>query len=434
MQSNGPQAVMLDAGPSHKTSGTVKSETKIAPIAPGTSGLSSTFVLALGTFAVGTDAFIVSAFLPAMADSLRVSPALAGQSVISFTLAYALLSPIIATLTSAVPRRQLLIIAMLILGVANIGSALAPTLWVLIMTRIVAAAAAASYTPSAGAVAAALVRPELKGRALAVVIGGLTSATAVGVPLGRVASSLMSWRMSLVFVGVIAVVAAIGLTIGMPGMAGNPPVTLKRRLSVLVRPGVMVVLPLTVLGMAACYTPQAFTIQVLRAVSISDNAIPLLLASYGIGAVIGNFASGAATDRWNAKMVLLCAYVLMLGTLGSLTWLSVAPRHDWSVVVALLMFTWGLSSWAQGPAQQARLIAVAPSEAPLVIALNASAIYFGFAIGSTIGSLAVDVSVTALIGTAAALSLVALAFAVMTCRERASQGAIARRSRGTSRK
>jgi predicted MFS family arabinose efflux permease len=429
MLSKGPQAVMLDAGPPHKTSGTFKSETKMAPIALGTSGLSSTFVLALGTFAVGTDAFIVSAFLPAMAESLHVSAAAAGQSVISFTLAYAVLSPIIATLTSAVPRRRLLIAATLVLGVANIGSALAPTLWVLIMTRIVAAAAAATYTPSAGAVAAALVRPELKGRALAVVIGGLTSATAVGVPLGRVASTFMSWRMSLVFVGVIAVVAAIGIMISMPKIAGNPPVTLKRRLSVLVRPGVMVVLPLTVLGMAACYTPQAFTIQVLRAVSTSDNAVPLLLACYGIGAVAGNFASGAATDRCNAKTVLLCAYVLMLGTLGSLTWLSAAPRQEWPVVVALLMFAWGLSSWAQGPAQQARLIAVAPSEAPLVIALNASAIYFGFAIGSTIGSLAVDVSVTALIGTATALSLAALAFAVMTCRERAPRGAIAHTSR-----
>jgi predicted MFS family arabinose efflux permease len=223
--------------------------------------------------------------------------------------------------------------------------------------------------------------------------------------------------------------AAIGIMISMPGMPGNPTITLKRRLSVFVRPGIMAVLPLTVLGMAACYTPQAFSVQVLGAVSISDNAVPWMLAWYGIGAIAGNFASGAAIDRWNAKTVLLCAYVLMVGTLGSLTWLSVAPKYDWSVVVGLLMLTWGLSSWAQGPAQQARLIALAPSEAPLVIALNASAIYLGFAVGSTIGSLAVDVSVTALIGTATAVSLVALAFAVMTCRERAPQGVIAPASR-----
>jgi len=398
-------------------------------IAPGGTGLSSTFVLALGTFAVGTDAFIVSAFLPAMAESMQVSIATAVLSVISFTLAYAIFSPIIAALTSAVPRRQLLITATLILAIANVGSALAPALWILIATRIVAAAAAATYTPSAGAVAAALVRPELKARALAVVIGGLTSATALGVPLGRIASTSMSWRMSLLFVAVIAVAAAIGIMISMPAMAGNPPVSLTRRLSVLRRPGVMTILPLTVLGMAACYAPQAFTVQVLRAVSIPDNAVPLMLACYGIGAVVGNFASGAATDRWNAKAVLWCAYLVMLTTLASLTWLSRVAGPEWPVIVALLMFTWGASSWAQGPAQQARLIAVAPTEAPLVIALNASSIYFGFAIGSTIGSLAVDVGVTALLGTAAALSVLALAYAIITCREGASPVPVGQTSR-----
>jgi len=85
------------------------------------SGLSSTFVLALGTFAVGTDAYIVSAFLPAMAESLQISTAAAGQSVVSFTLAYAVLSPILATLTSSLPRRRLLAASTLLLGVPHLG-------------------------------------------------------------------------------------------------------------------------------------------------------------------------------------------------------------------------------------------------------------------------------------------------------------------------
>jgi predicted MFS family arabinose efflux permease len=109
-----------------------------------TYGLNSTFILALGTFAVGTDAFIVSAFLPAMADGLSVTPAMAGQSVTVFALAYALLAPAIATLTSAVPRRKLLVWALIFLGLANIASALSPTLGTLIVTRIAAAAAAAA--------------------------------------------------------------------------------------------------------------------------------------------------------------------------------------------------------------------------------------------------------------------------------------------------
>src|SRR6185437_1813154 len=383
------------------------------------SGLSSTFVLALGTFAVGTDAYIVSEFLPAMAESLEISTAAAGQSVVSFTLAYAVLSPILATLTSSLPRRRLLAASTLLLGVANLGSAYAPTLGSLIATRILAAAAAASYTPNAGAVATALVRPEMKARALAVVIGGLTVATAIGVPLGHIASTLMSWRASLVVVTLISFLAAFGILCSMPILPGNPAVSLRKRLSALRRPGVIVVLPLTVLGMAACYAPHAFMIQLLHAVGVSDVQVTIILACYGVGAVVGNFASGAATDRWTARTVLLAVYSLMIAALGGITWLTLANQHQWLTLVGLLVFGWGVSSWAQGPVQQARLIALAPSEAPLVIALNASAIYLGFAIGSTIGSLTVGLSVGAMLSIATAMAVLALAFAAITTRGRA---------------
>ena len=383
------------------------------------SGLSSTFVLALGTFAVGTDAYIVSAFLPAMAESLQISTAAAGQSVVSFTLAYAVLSPILATLTSSLPRRRLLAASTLLLGVANLGSAYAPTLGSLIATRILAAAAAASYTPNAGAVATALVRPEMKARALAVVIGGLTVATAIGVPLGHIASTLMSWRASLVVVTLLFFLAALATLCSIPILPGNPAVSLRKRLSALRRPGVIVVLPLTVLGMAACYAPHAFMIQLLHAVGVSDVQVTIILACYGVGAVVGNFASGAATDRWTARTVLLAVYSLMIAALGGITWLTLANQHQWLTLVGLLVFGWGVSSWAQGPVQQARLIALAPSEAPLVIALNASAIYLGFAIGSTIGSLTVGLSVGAMLSIATAMAVLALAFAAITTRGQA---------------
>lgn len=157
-------------------------------------GLGVPLMLALGTFAVGTDAFIVAAFLPAMADGLAVTPAEAGHSVTAFALSYAILAPIIATLASALPRQALLAGALAVLAVANIGSALAPSLGILIATRVAAAAAAAAYSPNAVAAAGLLARPEAKARTLALVIGGLTVATAIGVPLGRIASVVIDWR------------------------------------------------------------------------------------------------------------------------------------------------------------------------------------------------------------------------------------------------
>src|SRR5690348_6008651 len=121
-------------------------------------GLASTLVLALGTFAVGTDAFIVAGFLPAMARTLHVSAGAAGQSVTVFAVAYAVLAPVLATATARLPRRSLLVGALVVLGLANLASALAPDLPLLIASRVLAAAGAAVYTPGAGAVSAALVR------------------------------------------------------------------------------------------------------------------------------------------------------------------------------------------------------------------------------------------------------------------------------------
>ncbi|WP_199537438.1 MFS transporter, partial [Spongiactinospora gelatinilytica] len=143
-----------------------------------------TLVLALGAFAVGTDAYVVAGFLPGMARSLEISEAAAGQSATVFAVAYALLSPVLATLTARVPRRPLLVAALVVLALANLGSALAPDFGALMASRVLAAVGAAGFTPIAGAVAASLVAPAQRARALAVVVGGLTAATADLAPVG----------------------------------------------------------------------------------------------------------------------------------------------------------------------------------------------------------------------------------------------------------
>lgn len=49
--------------------------------------------LALGSFAVGTESFMIAGLLPGMAADLAVSVATAGQLVTAFAFAYALSSP-----------------------------------------------------------------------------------------------------------------------------------------------------------------------------------------------------------------------------------------------------------------------------------------------------------------------------------------------------
>ncbi|GAA3726266.1 MFS transporter [Salinactinospora qingdaonensis] len=357
-------------------------------------GLPSTFVLALGTFAVGTDAFVLAGFLPSMAETLQVPEAAAGQSVTIFAIAYAVLAPVIATLTAQLERRTLLVAALGLLALANVGSALAPNLTMLLVTRVIAAAGAAAYTPNAGAVAAILVRPELRGRALAVVVGGLTIATALGVPLGSLAGQWFGWRTALGLVAALCLLAAGGVFAIMPRLPGNPRVPLRERLSVLGRPAVLAVLPLTALGMGASYTVYAYSVPVMNAVGVPTVSVAAMLFLYGLGAVVGNLLAGVGTDRWGAVRMLTLAYLAMTASLAVLAWISTiggVPMY----VVGVLVLVWGGSSWSQTPPQQHRLIAAAPDNSSLVVSLNSSAIYLGIGLGTGFGGLALNSGPTA---------------------------------------
>src|ERR1700740_3748024 len=87
--------------------------------------------LALGTFAIGTEGFMIAPLLPRLAQDLSVSLVAAGQLVTVFTLAYALSSPILTALTGGISRRNLLIGSMLAFAVANVVAALAANYWLL---------------------------------------------------------------------------------------------------------------------------------------------------------------------------------------------------------------------------------------------------------------------------------------------------------------
>ncbi|NUR89534.1 MAG: MFS transporter [Nonomuraea sp.] len=149
---------------------------------------------------------------------------------------------------------------------------------------------------------------------------------------------------------------------------------LRERLAALRAPGVPRVLLLTALGMAAAYTAYAYV-----APALGPQAAAPLLFLYGLGAILGNFLAGYATDRWNAMLVLRIGYAAMALSMAGL---ALFPELAW-----VLMFAWGASSWCQTPPQQHRLIGIAPREAALLVSLNSSCIYLGIGAGTLLGGL-----------------------------------------------
>ncbi|MER6582183.1 MFS transporter [Nonomuraea sp. NPDC001023] len=108
-------------------------------------------LLSLGTFALGTDAFVISGVLPVIGQSLGVGVGAAGQLITIFSAVYAPAAPVLAVLTGNWNRRAALFVAMAVFVAANLLAAVAPNYPVMVVSRVLAALSAALFTPAASA-------------------------------------------------------------------------------------------------------------------------------------------------------------------------------------------------------------------------------------------------------------------------------------------
>lgn len=351
----------------------------------------SLYWLALGTFAVGTEGHMIAAILPRIATDLSVTVEAAGQLVTIFALTYAFSSPLLTTLFGHVDRRRILLSGMGLFVISNILAAVSSSYELLAVARVLLAMSAGLYVPNANALGSALVPPERRGRALAIVSGGLGVAVAIGVPLGSFIGISFGWRMPFVGVAILSSIALIGLLIGLPkdiGQGLSAP-SLGDRIRVIKRPGVGLALIQTVfLGMGA-YCAYTYVAPFLEAVGgIKGSELTGALFAFGVAAFVGIIVSGHISDRTGSRRVVAFAFAaVILDYLAMFFIPHLLPPEGAKIATFVLVGIWGFASWAFFPAQQSRLIAVAGhSVGPIVLSLNASGMYLGFSIGAGIGS------------------------------------------------
>ena len=153
---------------------------------PEAQGQSRVWVLALATFATGTEGYVYAGLLADLAGDLQVTVGRAGLLAAGFAITYALLAPPLAALTASLPRRGVLVGGLAALALVNLLASLSPSFGALLASRVACGIVAAVVGPAATVTAASLVPPERRGRAVALVSAGLALAFTVGVPLGSV--------------------------------------------------------------------------------------------------------------------------------------------------------------------------------------------------------------------------------------------------------
>jgi predicted MFS family arabinose efflux permease len=339
-------------------------------------------VLTLGTFAVGTDGFVIAGILPEISRSLHTTTAATGLLVTMFALTYAVSSPIAAATTAHWPRKRLLIAGLLILAAGNVATATLPTYGLVLASRVVAGLGAGMFTPTASTTAASMVPPHQRGRALAVVMAGLSSATALGAPLGTAIGSQTTWQTTLWFVAALAMLGAIGIGVLLPAVPAAPAIGLRARLAIAMDARIGFTLLTTLLVFTGLFTNYTFVAESFdRATDGNGLTLAVLLFVWGAGATVGSVTAGHLADRIPSQRIISAALVLIAIDFALL---PVSNQHVASAAVAL--FVWGACGWANLVPLQHRLIGISPDHASVSIGLNASATYLATAASGLTGA------------------------------------------------
>lgn len=386
---------------------------------------------ALGAFAIGTESLVIAGILPALSADLRISLAQAGQLVTVFAITYAIVSPLLAVLTAGRRKEWILRAAMAGFALGNVAAACAPSFGWLMLARMLLASLAGLFMATAGAYAAGAVPAAQRGRAMAFVYMGLTVATVIGVPIGTMVGSVVSWRATFLLVGALAAVACIGLCLPRELQPLHPAPTLAERLAIARRPEVLLALCTTVAALAGAFTVYTYLSPLLKQVGgLGDGGVAAVLMMFGAAGAAGSLLGGTLADRLGPMAVLRASVIGLVILFGAISVAALWVGPGWNLALLLVAIAgWGVVGWSFPPAQQLNLVQRAPGHAPVVLSLNASATYVGISLGAALGSVAVAHGAVADVGWVAA-GCAAVAWALVTLAARGSAAKGLRAARG----
>ena len=336
--------------------------------------------LAAGAFGIGVTEFAPMGLLPVIATDLGVSIPTAGLLISAYALGVMLGAPLMTLTTGRVPRRALLIGLAAIFTIGNLLSAISNDYGMLLAARVITSLKHGAFFGVGSIVAAGLVPPNRQAGAVAAMFMGLTIANVVGVPLATWAGDVMGWRASFWGIAGIGVLVMAALRLTLPNLPAPTSGKVAAELRVLGRGPVLAALALTVIGSSAMFTVFTYIAPILREQThASLGFVTAMLVTYGLGLTVGNWLGGKFADRSVDRTLIV--------TLASLAAILVAfaVAMPFAVPTSVLVFLWGVASFALVPPLQVRVMAAAGDAPNLASAMNIGAFNLGNAIGAAVG-------------------------------------------------
>ena len=286
----------------------------------------SLIALAFGTLGLGIAEFVMMGILPDVAKDLGISIPTAGHFISAYALGVCVGAPVL-TLARKYPLKHILLVLVTLIMIGNICAAMAPNYWVLLIARFISGLPHGAYFGVGSIVAERLADKGKGSEAVSIMIAGMTIANLFGVPLGTSLSTMLSWRVTFLLVGIWGIVILYYIWRWVPHVEGLEDTGFKGQFRFLKTPAPWLILGATALGNGGVFCWYSYINPMLTNVSgFSAESITPLMILAGFGMVMGNLISGRLSDRYTpgkvgtAAQALICIMLLLIFFLSPYKW------------------------------------------------------------------------------------------------------------------
>lgn len=342
----------------------------------------SLIALAFGTLGLGIAEFVMMAILPYVAKDLHISIPTAGHLISAYALGVCAGAPML-TLARKLPLKKILLGLVAIMMIGNICAAFSPNYEFMLIARFISGLPHGAYFGVASIVAEKLADKGKGSEAVSIMIAGMTIANLFGVPLGTSLSTLLSWRLTFLLVGIWGVIILYYIWKWVPQVEGLPDTGFKRQFRFLKTTAPWLILGATMFGNGGVFCWYSYINPLLTNVSgFSAESITFLMVLAGFGMVIGNLTGGRLADKFTpgrtaaAMQFIICITLLSIFFAASVNWL-----------MPLLMCICTLGLFAVSSPLQVSIIHFSKGGELLGAACIQVAFNLGNALGATIGAL-----------------------------------------------
>ncbi|PVD09241.1 MFS transporter [Streptomyces sp. CS147] len=367
-------------------------------------GWLAVLAVTLGIFSLMTSELLPVGLLTPVGQALDVSQGTAGLMVTVPGLVAAASAPLVTVATGHIDRRIVLVVLIGLMGAANLASAFATSFTVVLVARFLIGLSVGGFWSIAGGIALRLVPAGHVARATAVIFGGVETASVLGVPSGTLIGDLSGWRTAFAAVGILGLVSLSCMLFFVPRVPAGRTVTFSAlpqafRGNAGVRAGIA----LTFLVITGHFLAYTFVRPILQGDGVADSSIGVLLLTFGVAGICGNFIAGALVTRHLRRCVMGISAVLT----AAMAVLALADTDAFSAGAILVL--WGLGYGAVPVTFQTWILDAAPDATEAATSLYVSAFNLSIALGALLGGFAVDgIGRTSVLWAGAALTVLAL--------------------------